>query len=139
MPKNMNNKGRAIKGRFLALPLDVLRSPAWRSLSFSASKLLVDVAAQYNGRNNGDLVACMSILGRCGWSSNRTLHKAKSELLRAGLIEQTRQGGMSMGPSLFAITWQAIDDCEDRKGNRRHDVKPTRVASGLWKAKKAAV
>ena len=138
MGKNATPKGRRITGGFLMIPHDVLHSLAYRSLSASAVKLLVDIAGQYNGKNNGDLTACMTMMRPRGWCSTSTLHRAKLELLSAGLIEQTRQGGMNLGPNLYAITWKPIDDCTDKKGRSRHDAVPTRQASGLWKQSRAA-
>ena len=133
MRKNYNGKGRRIKGRFLALPYDVLRSTAYKSLSPYAVKLLVDIGAQFNGSNNGDLNACFSEMKEVGWRSSATLQRAKSELLSAGLIEQTRQGGMNAGPNLYALTWRRIDECTDKYGNPKHDAPPTTTGSGLWK------
>lgn len=138
MPNNVNGKGRRKKGRFLMIPYEVLISPAYRSLGPSAVKLMVDIAGQYNGKNNGDLSACMTVMKPLGWRSSATLAKARKELMNAGLIEQTRQGGRNMGPNLYAVTWQPIDDCETKEGRRRHDVRPTNRASGLWKARAAA-
>ena len=133
MAKNINAKGRRQKSQFLALPHEILRSPAYRSLSPSAVKLLVDVGLQFNGRNNGNLSICMSEMRKQGWRSTATLNRAKKELLAAGLLEQTRQGGLNMGPNLFALTWQSIDECPRKDGRRRHDVNPTNIPSGKWK------
>jgi hypothetical protein len=133
MANNVTPKSRRIKGGFLMIPHEVLKSRAYRSLPPSAVKLLVDIAGQYNGRNNGDLAAYMKLMRPKGWHSTSTLHRAKQELLKAGLIEQTRQGGMNLGPNLYAVTWKPIDDCEDGKGKPRHDATPTSRPSGLWK------
>jgi hypothetical protein len=62
-----------------------------------------------------------------GWHSQGSVHKALTELLALGFIEQTRQGGKNQC-SLYAVTWLAIDDCKGKL-----DVNPTRVASNLWK------
>ena len=132
MANNVSSKNRRIKGGFLAIPHDVLRSEAYRALSPSAVKLLVDIASQFTGRNNGNLTASMSLMSDRGWRSTATLHRAKRELLRAGLIEQTRQGGMNMGPTLYAVTWNPIDACETKRG-RRHDATPTKTPSNLWR------
>lgn len=133
MNKNINAKGRRLKGSFLAIPHAVLKSDAYLSLRPSAVKLLVDVAGQFNGKNNGDLAACMSIMKSKGWNSSATLTKARNELLNSGLIEITRQGGMNAGPSLYAVTWRPIDECLRKDGTPRHDAKPTEKPSGLWK------
>jgi hypothetical protein len=108
-------------------------SQNYRGLSGSAVKLLCDIGRQYRGRNNGDLSAAWSILRARGWRSRDTLQRAISELLAAGMIEKTRQGGLH-ACSLFALTWHAIDDCSGKL-----HVPATRVASGLWKGAQTPV
>lgn len=132
MPKNTNSKTRRIRGRFLALPHNIINSETYRQLSPAAVKLLIDIGEQYNQRNNGDLCASYSVMQRKGWKSKHTLHRAKQELLDAGLIEQTREGGLNAGPNLYAVTWQPIDECLNRYGNRKIDCRPTDRPSNLW-------
>ncbi len=123
----MRSKGRRDKGPFLALPHAVLDSPNYLSLSVHARSLLVDLSRQYNGNNNGDLCAAWKLMEPRGLKSRDTLWKALKELRHYGLIELTRQGGLNR-PSLYAVTWLAVDDCGGKL-----DVAPTRVASGLWR------
>jgi hypothetical protein len=115
------------KGKFLMVPADVLNSPNFLGLSTKAKALVLDIGAKYNGHNNGDLAAPWSWMRERGWRSKETLQRAISELLSAGMIELTRQGGMH-GPSLYAFTWFPIAET-----NVRLDVAPTKVASGKWK------
>ena len=132
--RNMSPNGRRLKDHALIIPHSVLKSPAYRMLSATGVKLLIDIAGQYKGFNNGDLHCTMSLMRESGWRSPTTLHKAKRELLEAGLIERTRDGDIFRGVSLYAITWRPIDKCINAKtGNPRHDVKPTERASNLWK------
>ena len=49
------------------------------------------------------------------------------ELLQAGMIELTRQGGLHC-PNLYAVTWIGIDDCSGKL-----DVKPNPAPSNLWR------
>ena len=79
---SVNERRRRIKGRqairqFLMLPHNVLNHPKYVSLSPRAVKLLLDIAVQYNGRNNGDLCAPLSLMRLRGWNSSDQLHKAK--------------------------------------------------------------
>lgn len=120
-------KGRADGGGFIKLPHAVMDSPGYIGLSGSGVKLLADMARQYRGHNNGDLSAAWKIMRVRGWKSRDTLTRALAELLAAGMIEKTRQGGLHLC-SLYALTWYAIDEC-----NGKLDVPATRVASGLWK------
>ena len=83
----------------------------------------IDLGYQYNGYNNGDLCASLSVMRKRGWNSNQQLAKALKELLERNLIVQTKQGGLNLGPNLYAITWQPINEC-----NGKLDVNPTTVA-----------
>lgn len=123
----MKSMGRRESGNFLPIPSVVLESPNFCALSNKAKALILDMGARYSGHNNGDLAAPWSWMKQRGWRSKDTLHNALQELLRFGMIELTRQGGLH-GPSLYAYTWMAIDQCKGKL-----DVVPTRVASGKWK------
>jgi len=119
--------GRKESGTFLPVPTYVLSCPNFCALSMKAKALILDIGARFNGFNNGNLAAPWSWMKERGWRSKDTLHRALHELLHAGMIEQTRQGGLH-GPSLYAFTWRQIDDCKAPL-----DVSPTRVASGKWR------
>lgn len=126
------HRGRKETGTFLRVPTAVLASLNFCGLSVKAKALLLDIGARYNGFNNGDLAAPYSWMQARGWKSKDTLHRALKELLEAGMIELTRQGGLH-GPSLYAFTWMAIEDCKGKP-----DVAATRVASGKWRLPMAA-
>lgn len=98
-------------GAFILLPLCVLNGAAYLGLSAHARMLLIDLAAQYRGDNNGDLCAAFSMMKLRGWKSTHTLHAAKLELIEARLIVETRKGARPSKASLYAVTWHAIDDC----------------------------
>jgi len=121
-------KGRSESGSFLGIPKQVLESKNYLALSPHAIKLLIDIAMQYRGSNNGDLQATISLMRLRGWKSTSTLYKALSDLERLGFIEKTRQGGRNRC-NLFAITWRPIDECP----RAFLDMHPTNVASNLWK------
>ena len=55
MPRRHNHKGRSTTERFVSLPHWMLQSPAWRSLSPVARGVFIELAAIYNGSNNGRL------------------------------------------------------------------------------------
>ena len=135
-PRNRGkHKGRKEGGgRFVAIPHVVMDSEAWRACSHVAIALLLELARQYNGRNNGDLCAVLSLLKERGWTSSETIHTALKELRHYGLIVLTRQGGLLMRtggrrtPSLYAIAWQPIDPCEGKL-----DCAPTSTPPGTWR------
>lgn len=97
------------------MPHSVLKSKESCGLSFSAFKLLVYVCLQYNGKNNGALVASLSYFKKYGWNSNSTITKGLKELKESGLIIQTRQGMRVpwSTTSLFALSWLDLDNKTD--------------------------
>lgn len=120
-------KGRRDTGWFFRIPVAVLDSPAYCGLTFKARALLFDLGAQYRGNNNGDLAAPWSWMKLRGWRSKDTLERARDELLAAGMIELTRQGGLHC-PNLYAVTWLEINECGSKL-----DVKASPVASNRWR------
>lgn len=112
---------------FVGVPRRILESFAYRNLSAHGVKLLMDLYQQYYGNNNGDLSAPFSTMNsKHGWKSKGTLSRAIKELVEAGLIEVSRQGGKNQC-SLYAVTFRPIDDC-----NGKLDIKPTTKATDLW-------
>lgn len=131
MPKSYSgSKGRGKKPPFLGLPKKLLHSEEFASLSAYEVKILIDLGAFYNGSNNGDLCATWSIMGKRGWRSKSTLQNALQGCLDAGFLLKTKQGGQGIGPSLYALTWEAINECGGKL-----DVKSTTVALNLWRRK----
>ena len=122
-------KSKAIiyKG-FLHIHKPLLDCSDFISLKGNSIKLLIDIAQQYNGYNNGDLCAALSIMKPRGWNSNQQLSKSLKELIDKNMIMLTRQGGLNMGQNLYAITWQPINEC-----NRKLDVKYTTLPPRSFK------
>lgn len=103
-----SGKSSSEPGRFIRLPISILDSVTYQSLGFSARALLIDIASQYKGENNGQLVACDKFLRPRGWSSNATVSKALKELRESGLLIMTRQGMRPNKASYFGIAWQGL-------------------------------
>ncbi len=120
-------KGRKERGSFIAVPKQILESPQYASLSAWSVKLLIDIYAQYNGKNNGDLAAAWSMMNPKGWKSKGTLSRSVNQLLKTGFLIQTRQGGKHKA-SLYAVSFQAIDECGGKL-----EIASTAVAPATWK------
>ena len=106
-------KGRKESGRFVGLPFCVLKSNDYIDLSYKSKALLIDLALQYNGKNNGDLTAAFAILKKRGWVREATIFSAVQELILANLIIRTREGKFQNPHSrcaLYALAWQPIDE-----------------------------
>tara|TARA_R110001592_G_C13182613_1_gene751110 strand:+ start:4101 stop:4496 length:396 start_codon:yes stop_codon:yes gene_type:complete len=116
-------KGKSGSGtrRFVMLPHNLLSLPEFINLSFTAKSLLIEFLIQYNGKNNGDFSNTRKILLPRGWSSNATIQKATSELIKAELIILSRQGGRHKC-NLYGITWEPINECGGKL-----DISPTRT------------
>lgn len=133
-PSRRRAKGRSENGTFAALPHALFRAredepPPVARLSKMARLLLVDIAQQYRGNNNGNLSAAPKTLAPYGWTSRGTVDRALRELVSEGFLSLTRQGGRNRC-SLYALTWHGVDEGP-------HDAPTNPVPSGLWKPENA--
>lgn len=98
----------AVRGTYSAMPHAVMDSPAYTGASVTAKALLCELIRQHNGANNGRLHLSREWLSTRGWRSRSIVDKARAELIERGLIIQTKQGGMGIGASWYALTWLQI-------------------------------
>ncbi|UZW60272.1 hypothetical protein [Lysobacter enzymogenes] len=115
-------------GAAFVVPYTLLRHPNFTRLSAYAHKLLMDLACQYTGFNNGYLCAAWTLMRDAGWKSENTMRSALLELEHYQLVQRTRQGGRNR-PNLHAFTWRRIDNIRDRP----LDVAATNKPNDLWK------
>lgn len=113
--------------RFAGIPIRCMESEHFIQLSSKAKVLLLELAMQFNGRNNGDLSITPKVLKPRGWRSNRALYAKRDELELGGWIVTTRIGGRNRC-SLYALTFHPIDDCKGK-----HDVQPSSRTLDFWK------
>ncbi len=105
-------------GRFAKLPLTVLDQAAVITLSHATFRVLVLMAAQFNGYNNGALGLSKSQAASQN-ISNKTLYKALATLEEHGLVEQTYPASrVPPRPTMYALTWISIDDTEWSRSTR---------------------
>lgn len=120
------SKGRKSTGRFAGIPHAVMNHPDYIALSAYAVRLLLEMARQFNGHNNGDLSAAFSVLKKRGFKSKTTLAKLLRELEGNDLIRCSRPWRF-LNPgsqcALFALTWLAMDECP----GKGLELKPTRT------------
>jgi hypothetical protein len=103
------------KASFAGIPRVVMECPDYINLNGSAVKLLVEMACQFKGGNNGDLCPAWTLMKVRGFCSKTTLSKAIKELLQAEMILLTRQGHFIKNKaSLYALTWAPIDECSGK-------------------------
>ena len=75
-PRQRRDHGRD-QGGFIALPWSVVDSSAFKRLSHPARALLLEIARQYAGDNNGRLLASRAHLSPRGWNSVDVITRAK--------------------------------------------------------------
>jgi hypothetical protein len=137
----MSGRGRAInaKGRFQAgetfaiIPVDVLTSRAYAALPDYAARVLLALAAQYRGTNNGNLALTRDSAARFGIGSGWKVSAALKLLTITGLIRRTREGKAKHGKgicALYAVAWKQIDPTPQACPPIEHE----RPASGQWAA-----
>lgn len=123
-----NRWGDIDGGSAFVVPYTLLRHPNFTRLSPFAMKLLMDLARQYTGFNNGYLCTSWKLLRHQGWKSENTLRAAMRELEHYRLIERTQQGGKNLA-NLHALTWRRID----RRDHQPLAIGPTQNPNNLWK------
>jgi len=122
-------KGRRETKRFVGIPLVCMQHLNYIELRMPAKVLLWEFCYQYNGFNNGDLCATFSMMQKRGWRSKGTLDRALKELKAKGWIVISRMGSRNK-PTLYALTFQAIDECKGKL-----DIDATIISLGFWKEK----
>ena len=108
--KKQKRPVEAISGLYGAIPHAVLDSAAFKGASYPAKALLFDLMRQHTGSNNGHLHLSFSWLQGRGWKSRDVIQRARAELIQRGLLIQTRQGGLNIGASRYAVTWLKISN-----------------------------
>lgn len=113
-----NKKGKSFSHRkqspFVSLDIGLIKSSLFRSLKPCSKRVILELMAQYNWHNNGNLCAPKAYANK--WQISATsLYKAIKELEEKQLIIITRQrlfanGGVSC--ALNAISWLPIDYCD---------------------------
>ena len=125
-------KGRSDSGSYFQLPHKLLKCEDFTSLSGSALKVLLHLASQFNGKNNGDLSATLTDVRAKGVRSSSTLAAAIVELQQRNLIICTRTGRF-MRPggrcALYGLMWLEIHDCPGKDLEHPPTVVPLRGLS----------
>jgi hypothetical protein len=116
------NRSKKNVGRFAGIPIWILESVVYASLSPLSKALLYELTGQYNGHNNGYLSLTRSDLKRRGFPTNVSNQKAIESLMAVGLITRTRVGGICRGKHvchLYSVNWQSADELRDRPFDMR--------------------
>ena len=109
------------------MPHVVIDSPSYQALGFAARALLIDIARQYTGSNNGRLVACAKAMRPRGWNSNGTISRALVQLKATGLLIETRMGMRPNRAAWIALGWVSLDESNGL------DIDPRTYRTGQYK------
>jgi hypothetical protein len=119
-------KGRRDSPTFVRFEHRMLKHPRFLALSGAAVKVLLFLAGEYNGTNNGDLSIAIKLTRKAGLPGSSNLRRAAQELVDAGFLVLTRRGARHRC-NLFALSWFAIDACDGKL-----DIPATRTAPNHW-------
>ncbi|MBG0802117.1 hypothetical protein IYW40_11595 [Methylocystis sp. H4A] len=86
---------RNYEGRFVAVPLALIETDAWRGLSGTAAKAWVSVCALYAGSNNGFIAVSSRALGERIGCHYTTAAAALLELENAGFLRRVKASSFS--------------------------------------------
>jgi hypothetical protein len=95
--------------QFQVIPKDVLAMDQFHSLPAGAKALMLDLVAQYTGKNNGRLTTNFDAMQRAGWTSKSTLMRAKLALFEMPFAIMTRKGHAPRTAEWMGFTWWKLD------------------------------
>ncbi len=128
------NKRKRGGGRFARLPVAVLGHVSVTTLPHAAFRVLVLLAAQFTGYNNGSLGLTAKQASAAGIGSDRTLYSSMRNLESRRLIQMTYPASrVPPRPTMWALTWLPSDDTRYTQSTR----KPSN-AYRTWKPEKVA-
>ena len=93
MASHARNKARRDTSPFVGLRKDILKSPHFRSLTSTETKVFLHLYGEYNGSNNGYLALPYNRADEELNISRQLLSKTLKGLEEKGWIEKSRQGG----------------------------------------------
>lgn len=87
MGSYQKSKGRSNKSKFVQLPEHLLKSDAYRSLSFKSIAAYIEIKRRYNGANNGEVHLSCRSAGEALRCTPNTASKAIKELEEKGFVK----------------------------------------------------
>lgn len=97
MARKHNHKGRNRNGnRFLSLEHWMMETEAWRSLSPATRCVYIEIAARYNGSNNGQIPLSVREAAALCNIARDTAMRALTELQHKGLIREIKAGSFNL-------------------------------------------
>lgn len=114
-----NPKRKITPGRFAMVPRAVLHHQAVTTLNHAAFRVLVLLAGEFNGHNNGAVGLTAGQAEANGIGSKHTFYRSLRELESRGLIETTFPASrVPPRPTMYALTWLPVDQTEYSQARR---------------------
>jgi hypothetical protein len=132
MPRRHNHKGRSTTERFVSLPHWMLQSPAWRSLSPVGRSVFIELAAIYNGSNNGRIALSARDAAERVRCSKNTAARAFAELTQKGFVDLCSRGHFDRKTphaAEYRLTLHACDRTGERSSRRFMSWHPDQLKS----------
>jgi len=105
--------------RFAMVPQCVMESTACINLTHAAFRVLVLLAAEFNGYNNGAIGITASQARQAGIGSDKTLYRSLHELEARMLIATTHPASrVPPRPTMWKLTWLPVDDTQYTSATR---------------------
>ncbi|MGY8631844.1 hypothetical protein RAD15_05010 [Bradyrhizobium sp. 14AA] len=108
-------RAKTIEGQFVALQIEMINSPAWKTLSLSARRVIDRICielANHGGKDNGKLPVTIDQFVEHGMDRH-AVAPAIREVCALGFVEKTKQGRVSAGgfneASEFRLTFTYTD------------------------------
>lgn len=100
------------------VPLKVLGQSSVIGLSHASFRVLVLLAGQYDGHNNGAL-GLSKTQAKSQSVSNKTLYKALAKLEEIDVIRETYPASrVPPRPTMYSLTWVKMDDTDWSQATR---------------------
>lgn len=104
------------KERFAAIPDRILECRKFQELKYSSRYLLMCIASQFNGENNGALRFTKEDGRRFGVGHSKVRSHGLRDLEHGGFIEKTYQGGMRpFRATCWALSWRTVQFRDNEK------------------------
>lgn len=128
---HMDGSGAKWDVRFVPLPHAVMMHPTYAKLSGGSVKLLLTLASDYMGKNNGHLIATVARMSRIGIKSKESIANSLRQLIDLGFVIRTH-ASVVRDPAMYAISWLPIN--EPPRG-QKYDagILPGNQALDLWR------
>lgn len=105
-----NGRSAYDSAQYLQLTHKLLKSPNFRALRGSSVKILLEIAACFNGRNNGKIIMSYAQLAENLNLGRQTIYNGLLELQKAGFLEMHYHGHfMRRQASEWEVTFLPIN------------------------------